>query len=434
MPDTDQIQALGQQLAAALIKAYKASAPGGNLVFLPGGISVPNDLVQSGIINPTQMATFLAMNFDSPFVVTNGDASVLRRDDSHGSASQIYGQAAMNARPLGDPNDEAWKRIAGEIAGAQQSLGPPGTQSLVCEPDDWPLPSAGNYWTKFDSTQSDSTSTTTVVPVVNPRFWMVRSFEAVPVANPTPTPAPTPVAIHGREFTAMRAEAVARPVATMMSAKPMIATREFASVAGQNTDAAMISSNAAATPVANLHVAQWRSAAIQGRLPVRLDSRLLFTGATTVVSTETTAQSSSMAVHLEHQCVTIGRFTAGQPWWNGVFLTDAGWYIPGMSRGGLLPPTDGIEAGSTYAIPIAMVIVQNLRVSGKWSQSAAAALRAPGGTMGPLSLFGAVATTEADGITVTYSHDGMQVVALICSPLPVLPPIDTPTPPAPATP
>jgi hypothetical protein len=423
MPDPDQLQALGQQLAAALVNAYKASVPGGCLVFLPGGVSVPNSLVQSGVINSAQMTAFLAMNFDSPFVVTSGDASVLRRDESHGSASQIYSQAVLNARPLGDPNDAVWKRIAAEIAAAQESLGPPGTQDLVCEPDDWPLSSAANYWTKFDSSQSESASTTAVVPVVNPRFWMVRSFEAAPLASPPPPPG----AIHTREFSAMRAEVVAQPnPKVMMAAKPMLAERELTSVAFQRADPASIASSPAAAPAATLHVTEWRSAVNQGRLPVSLDARLLFTGATTVVSNDTTSQSSSMVVHLEHQCVTIGRFTAGQPWWNAVFLTDNGWYIPGMSRGGLLPPTDGIEVGSTYGLPIAMVVVQNLRVSGKWSQSAATALRAPGGTMGPLSLFGAIATTEADGVTVTYSHDGMQVVALLCSSLPVLPPVDTP--------
>jgi len=42
------------------------------------------------------------------------------------------------------------------------------------------------------------------------------------------------------------------------------------------------------------------------------------------------------------------------------------------------------------------------------------------GTIGPLSLFGATGTTSGDGVTVTFEHDGMQVVALLCSPLPGL--------------
>ena len=74
-----------------------------------------------------------------------------------------------------------------------------------------------------------------------------------------------------------------------------------------------------------------------------------------------------------------------------------------------------------------MVIVRNLRLSGQWSAAATAVLGSPGGTLGPLSLFGAVPSTAADGVTITYAHDGMQVVALLCGALPVLPPVDAPT-------
>jgi hypothetical protein len=393
--------------------------PGSNLVFLPGGVPVPNNIVQPMpgnsaqlATNPTQVQMFLAMNFDYPFAVTSGDASVLRIEASYGTATQIYTQAVNSAQPLGTADDATWKRIAAEISGAQRSFGPLAAQALVCEPDDWALPSAP-YWTNFDSTQSQSSSTATPapVPVVNRRMWMLRSFTVAPSVTKEQPPA-SPSAPGGRIAQRNYGRFFDRSRVTDSPAIGFAAKSEqpFSAEANSLTSHPML----------------WQSVVGQGRLPRQLDTNLLF-NATAVVTNVTTSSSSSIVIHLEHQCVTIGRYIAGQPWWNGVFLSDAGWFIPGMNRGGLLPPPNGTDNGASYGLPIAMIVVRNLRVSGHWSQEAADALGAPGGTVGPLSLFGAASKTESDG-SVTFAHDGMQVVALLCSALPVLPPMDTPAP------
>jgi len=62
MSDTDQLQAIGQQLTLVLVNAYNINDPGSNFVFLPGGRPVPDDIVQSGMGNTTQLQTWLAMN------------------------------------------------------------------------------------------------------------------------------------------------------------------------------------------------------------------------------------------------------------------------------------------------------------------------------------------------------------------------------------
>jgi hypothetical protein len=364
------------------------------------------------IINPTQVQMFLSINFDYPFAVTSGDASVLRIEASHGTATQIYMQAVTSAQPLGTADDAAWKRIAAEISAAKLSFGPPAAQTLICEPDDWAVPSA-QYWTNFDSTESQSSSTTTPapVPVVNRRLWMVRSLAFTPSAT-TEQPATSPSVPGGRIAQRNYGRFFDRSRGTDSSAIGFAAKSERPSFAE------------ASSPTT--HLRQWQSVVDQGRLPRQLDTTLLF-DATLVVTNVTTSSSSSIVIHLEHQCVTIGRYLAGQRWWDGVFLSDTGWFIPGMHRGDLLPPPDVTEVGSSYGLPIAMIVVRNLRISGQWSQEAANALGAPGGTVGPLSLFGAASKTESDG-SVTFAHDGMQVVALLCSALPVLPPIDTPAP------
>jgi hypothetical protein len=470
MSDDDQLHALGQKLADALTASYGVAAPGAHLVFLPGGASVPDDIVQIGLINPTQMQTWLSINFDSPFIISAADCAVHQKDPSHGSASRIYTVAATTAQPVGHPDDDSWKRVSGQIAAAQRSLGPPDGQKLiVCEPDDWVLPSNAGYWNTFDSTQTETTTSTaaTVVnqaarcsalihlsPRVKPQFWMVRSLAAEPI-----TPEPHPELARGSDVVALSGGMIKKPeppprvglTPAVLAAMPVMrspaspsATWSASRISGR-ASATPVSSGSALTPTprtvvqseitalgatpviaAKPMLATYRFAADRGQLAT-INTLALFATAKPVLNVTTTT-SSAITVHLEHQCVALGYYNAGQPWWDGVFLADTGWFIPGMSRGGLLPVPDGPGDGLGYGLPMAMIIVRNLRVSGKWSAEAAAALSSPGGTIGPLSLFGATAKTEADGVTVTYAHDGMQVVALLCSAIPILPPVDPPSP------
>nr|MBA3810279.1 hypothetical protein [Caulobacteraceae bacterium] len=469
MSDTDQLRDLGQRLADALAASYGMTAPGARLVFLPGGVSAPADIVQSGVLNPTQLQTWLSINFDSPFVIAGAEGAILEKDPSHGPVSRIYTIAASSAQPLGDPDDDAWKRVDAEIADARRALGPPEAQKpIVCEPDDWPLPAANaGYWTVFDSSETESTSTEVTtparparpqfwiplssaaaaapVPVVDPQFWRVRSLAAEPVTTPDP-PTPSPDALlaseeHAVSFArtspAASRSRFASPTAFAsplnrslgaMSALQASSIEAMEPVASETVQASAATSQVALDKAAwlaarpDLHA--WRIAAESGELPARLKTRALFQNAQ-AIDTVTTSASSTVTVHLEHQCVALGYYRAGQPWWDGVFLADQGWYVPGMKRGALLPAPDG-EGGLAFGLPVAMVIVQKLRVSGQWSAAATAALGSPGGTLGPLSLFGAVATHESDGVTITYGHEGMQVVALLCGALPVLPPADAP--------
>jgi hypothetical protein len=352
-------------------------------------VSVPNDIVQVGMINPAQLQTWLSVNFDFPFIVSGADSLIESRDESHGSATQIYTLAASQAQPSGKPGTDTWKRVAGQIAAAQQSLGPPNTMKLVvCEPDDWPMP-ASNYWTKFDfserQTQTTTASPVSSLPIVKSELFMVRSLQ-----NPT-----TPIG------------------AQMLTPQVGSAARLAIAPLTPRTQAEVVQP----------HLELWRSSVGVGRLPPRLNTAALL-GAAPPVKIATISTSSTIAVHLEHQAVSLGRFLAGQPWWDGAFLADGRWYVQGTKRGALLPETG--RAGTVYALPTAMTVVRNLSVSGQWSKEAAATLSSPGGTLGPLSLFGAAAAAAADGVTITFSHTGMQVVALLCTTLPVVPPIDAP--------
>jgi hypothetical protein len=436
MSDTNQLQAIGQQLTSVLVNAYSVNTPGSNLAFLPGGLAVPDDIVQSGIVNPTQLQQWLATNFDFPFVVSTAEAAVLQREFTQ-AASFIYGVAVTQAQPVGNPSDDAWKRVDAEIAMAQSSFGPPDAPKfLACEPDNWLLPSADGYWTKFDSSETTSTSetTTTPVPTVNSKLWMLRSLADAPVVSSPPPDVATappkfviskPIMFASPAVATFSPAVLQRSVLLRDAAVTSVAPIAFAAGAVQSSSPSPAASPAPQA-LAVADVARWRVAAGAGQLPELMSAEALFSTAPVVSQiTSSTSSSSTITVHLEHQLVTIARYAAGQSWWNGVFLADQGWYIPGLQKGGLLPPADGADTGASKGLPVAIVVIRNLRIAGQWSDEAVSTFNTGGGTIGPLTVFNATSSTNTDG-TITFSHDGMQVVALMCSPLPVLPPVDTP--------
>jgi hypothetical protein len=382
MAGIDPLAAIGQKLTAALTSAYASANSNAALVFLPGGVTVPADLVQQGIVNPAQMQTFLEANFDSPFVISPSESAVHGKDETYGTSSEIYVIAASSAQPLGSPTDAGWKRVASEIAVAQSNLTATNMQGgFACEPDDWVLPSNTSYWTQFDSTQDQPappptqtpTPTPLPLPIVNPRIWMMRPLAVAPavkpqVAAPRALPHPPPIA-------------PARTVAPNLIREMPIAMHPVST-----------------TP-------QPPSVAPPPQSPP--------------------APTSTINVQLQHQCVTLGYMQGGVSWWDGAFLGETGWYIPGMARGGLLPLPPP-EAGSTdlaYGLPVALIVVQGLTLSGSWTNEVPTTL----GSLGPFSLQGATTTAGNNG-TVTYSRPGMQVIALLCSQLPILPPVDDPGP------
>jgi len=323
---------------------------------------------------------------------------------------------------------------------AQRSLGPPDAQKVMaCEPGDWLLPSAEGYRTKFDSSETTSSSDTTSapVPVVNSKLWMLRSLADAQIANSesvSPTTTQPALDLSNREFlfaapvaSAFSPALLSRSVLLRDSAAPAViaAPLSFAAAATEAPASSPAASSTTQT-LAVADVARWRIAADAGQLPGRMSAQAPFSTAPVVTQvTTSTSSSSTITVHLEHHLVTVGRYVAGQPWWNAVFLADQGWYVPGMTRGALLPPPGGADTSASKGLPVAMVVIRNLRVCGQWSDEAVSTFSAGGGTIGPLTLFRADATTNTDG-TTTLRHDGIQVVALMCSPLPVLPPMDAP--------
>lgn len=485
--DTDKLAELGQKIASTLIDTYAARASDAHLAFLPGGISVPTStIIQAGLINPQQMQQWLLVNFDSPFITSKESCAAHQKDTSRGTASSIYSFAVTTARPACKPEDEAWERISYEIATAKSKLGLTNvSKPIVCEPSDWILPSnSANYWNFFDSEHSNTsssenentaTSPTPEIPPqplilhkIDPQFWMVRSLEkeTLPTVTLPPSSAleaeikATPIYVQQQETipfsvslatTALSAKALSptlikRDLVTnkQIGMTPSI-TPGILAMSKIDQDAITLAKPLTAktdvlvdTQLADSKLQIWSGAAATGQL-LPVTANVLFEKstpvlnvttkpsiATTTITTESTATSETIKIHMEHQCVTLGYYSDGKSWWDNVFLSDRDWYISGMQQGDLLPSLDNGN-GLQYGLPIALIVVRNLKITGKWSDEASKALSSPGGTLGPLSLFGASSETNVEDGSITFSHEGMQVIAVLCSPLPVLPPVSSPS-------
>lgn len=414
MAAADTLASLGQKVTDLFVGAFANRSPDAALVFLPFALPVPNDIVQGGAqgaqVNPTRMASFLGSNFDAPYLMSPTQYTIHGRDLSYGAASQIYTTAVTLARPTAGVDSDGWKRVTAEIAMAQSVLDP-GGMAMACEPDDWVMPDNNGYWSAFDSSQTQTAPSPSAPPVapaitpplhvINPALWTIKPAAA------REQPVPSLAYLH----------AVYPAAAAPASARPAIV------VAGQSA--------AAAKPAVQLpaHAVPVRAVSPQPVVSHPVDRPLIWRRPLPPPPPpQPPPSSSSVTAHFEYMAVTIGFTAAGRPTWDGVFLADRDWCIPGMSKGVLLPSPDVAAptgaAPLAYGLPTALIVVRNLKIAVHWTGQEQASVES-GGYLGPFSLANASATTAADGSS-TYSNSGMQVVALLCSHLPALPPVDPP--------
>jgi hypothetical protein len=426
MSDSDQFGAIAEQLTATLVGIYGGgSGSSTSLVFLPGDLPVPAGIVQQGQVNATQLATWLRSGFDNPLLISPGMAAV--DSVSSRSASDIYAEVVQWAKPLAEIHTDTWQRIAGAISAAQAAYGPlGGDKPIVCQPDDWPLPERTEYWTVFDSTVTPTPEGT------GEEDGQPSEEDGEPAPDSVP-PGPDSAAANAGDASASgTAPASDQPAQEATDAPPAI-DRNLWQLRG---DDASVLQFALAQPVEAVLDENTETPAADASAPAddqaAPDDAAGAPDDAEAVTDLTASDSAPMSMHLEHTCVTLQRVLAGRSWWNGVFLSDDGWYVPGLAKGTLVPPppenTNAMAPDlglQIYVVPTALVVVRNLSVVANWSADAESALSAPTSAIGPLSLAGAQATAAADG-TKAYTHAGMQVVAALCASLPVLPPADPP--------
>ena len=457
MADADpQLAALGNQVFQQLLATY---GPGGDpelaLAVLPGQ-AVDADVVQAGVENPLVVSNWLRDEFDDPLRLRMADLTPLPGAIGSGiPASALYGVIATGARAVAEAGSDEWGRVNGLISAAKQDLGPnPSALPLGCDPDDW-AGSTSTVWHTFDSViASDSSVTTEGASApdppeagssrVNPQLWQLRALSDGVVISPA-----------AREQARMERRVQVDEVQGSMMQRVMLAP---AATMALSSSAEASSSPDAGSKVAletgsrpavqSMMVRQDRLATVAVSGPIALQvslsesaptvnpareelqlslpvSRLLLADivAEPTVPTVTTT-SSKLHVHFEHTLVTITRRLGYVQWWHPEFVADDGWYVPGMHRGELIPPPDATTA---HCLPRALVLVRNVAITGQYTAEAEAAFNGPNAMFGPFLLAPSNIAGSNDASSsqeTTVLGLGIQVIGILCSLLPVLPPQD----------
>jgi len=131
--------------------------------------------------------------------------------------------------------------------------------------------------------------------------------------------------------------------------------------------------------------------------------------------------SSSLKLNMQVMRVNIIR-----EWLNPLLFHLGGWSLEGIAAGTLSSGNVASNEGFFPLLPVSLLIVRNVSISGAWSandKAFAVQASTPGNAVafGPLTLSTAGSTQSTfDGATLTVP--GMQVVAWYCTPVPRLPP------------
>ena len=115
-----------------------------------------------------------------------------------------------------------------------------------------------------------------------------------------------------------------------------------------------------------------------------------------------------------------------RPWFDPTVLRLPGWSLGGIDRGFFSNGSADADPGLCPLVPTSMIAVRNVRMSGTWSAGdrAAAARAVAGGKQAAFGPFTLATPGRVQGSFdgSTLSLPGVQVIAWICSRMPVLPP------------
>ena len=213
--------------------------------------------------------------------------------------------------------------------------------------------------------------------------------------------------------------AVAKPVRAFAVARQVRRVDpSILSVAAVQTDESKVS--VMQNPVRQFHVdPQLLSAA----------TRVQFSDLATAPTVTTVTTTSDLHVHFEHCLVLLTRTMSGKKWWHEDLVADNGWYVPGMAQGELVDqPAD---LGEAHCLPRALLLVRNVSLTGSWTADALSTMSQPVPWFGPFLMTPPTPetlTTDASGAQqTTVVGAGTQVIGVLCTPLPTLPPRNDPS-------
>jgi hypothetical protein len=306
-----------------------------------------------------------------------------------------------------------------------------GAQTVTTAPASW---YKGTGWSTFSestssaSGSSEGSSATQTPPVVPPRFerlWRWRTLDPSVLADvvvPEPDPAQTPpVGVRGHRDVALSDRRLANLRVTALSdhrsiaAEPVAATRLMAAVPRLQLTSLVNAQAVLASGRDRAIVSQEVVQMLEEKAPV-LQAEI--EGNAESASTQT-VESNDLTLTMEYCVVQLSRGA----WWNDILVRMPGWYAPGMRAGDIVPSSRlrDVDVG----VPIAMVVTRNVQVTGHWSESDRVAAKKHT-SFGPWHIGDTSLEYDQSTATASLAIPGMQVIAVICSLLPQMPPVSDP--------
>ena len=206
----------------------------------------------------------------------------------------------------------------------------------------------------------------------------------------------------------------AAPIRTTMSpmriafARPMIMENLVHSSANANLQMASVAVN-------DGHVANPAEGRNETTLVVGSEILAAQSQALNAAASSQEVTSKTLSLSFDYCLVTVTR-----PWVSTEFLTIKDWYLPG-SRAGDISSGNGSGDAPFEVMPVAALVVKNLRIKADWSHSDQASIQ-DSVALGPFSLVG----RSINSISGELTCPGMQIVGWVCEPMPMLPPASDP--------
>jgi hypothetical protein len=105
-----------------------------------------------------------------------------------------------------------------------------------------------------------------------------------------------------------------------------------------------------------------------------------------------------------------------RPWLSDALLSLPGWFVPGYDKGEFSDRTNELD-GPFAVLPTACILIRNLNITAQWSEQDHAAIE-NSVNLGSFNLLG----RSFDRNSATLTVPGMQSIAWVCEPMPLLPP------------
>ncbi len=272
-------------------------------------------------------------------------------------------------------------------------------------PSNWYDPAAPGIWLPYPGVSKPATPPVgprPAVPIAFQRGWQVLPPKLTPVVtHPSGTGGPV-----AKEMLAVRPAAQPVRLATGITG---VGPRhlEFG-VSASLATTSVVNPAMLRAPIAQIVTSPEQQRAI---LPERELSNVVLSNTTPQPVTTT-----KITVTFEY-CVV----TAERDWLSDAFLVSKGWYSPGLKAGDLSTGTLEDNTGLIPFLPLAMILIRNLTISGTWTTEDTTAL-STAAALGPFNLMGRTINQQSSSLSCT----GMQLLAWLCQVQPLLPPQSDP--------